>query len=115
MHGIHASLARRLEAVARRLGSILPPETTDQIDRRAALVRAAHLDLVPADLREDERAVFSKIRASNLVFQELIDEGIIDAYGQPSGGDDDDGDDHRDLDDLDDDPHAERDEPVWRP
>ncbi len=102
MHGIHASLARRLEAVARRLGALQEPETDDQIDRRAALVAAAHADLVPADLQEHEARTFSKIAATVPIARELLEAGTVDADGEPGGDDP-----HRDLDDLD--------APVWRP
>ncbi len=109
MHGFHKAIEKRLRAIEQRLGTVVEPETTDQIDRRMALCRAALAGEIPEDLTATETVTFSKIKASIPVFQELIDEGIVDAYGHPDlrhEGDDDDL--HPDLrhdDDLD--------APVW--
>ncbi len=98
MHGFTRGLEKRLRALELRLGSILEPETSAETSRRLELVRAASLDLEPADLQEHERAAFSKIRASLPLLLELRDEGALDAY----------------LDDPGPDPHRDGgDEPLW--
>ncbi|MDP9457031.1 MAG: hypothetical protein M3Q60_14925 [Actinomycetota bacterium] len=104
MHGFHASLQKRIEALERRLGSLPQPETDAATNRRLELCRAALAGEIPEDLTATEKLTFEKITATLPVFLELRDQGIIDAYGQPSGGDD--------LDDLLD---GDLDEPVWRP
>jgi hypothetical protein len=101
VHGFTRSLARRLEALERRLSALPDLETDEDRARRLELVRAAHLDLQPEDLTAAETVTFEKIKATVYIAREIRDGGLVD----------DDGDDHRDLDDLDDDPHA----PVWRP
>ncbi|MDP9484943.1 MAG: hypothetical protein M3Q49_03950 [Actinomycetota bacterium] len=100
MHGLHATLARRLEAVARRLGAAPEPETPAETSRRLELCRAALVGEIPEDLRDGERPTFSKmVRDAPLLF-ELLDEGALDGY----------------LDG--DDPHQDGDgdeAPAWRP
>ncbi len=106
MHGIHGTLARRLEAVARRLGALQPPETPDETARRLELIRAAHAGREPEDLEPHKRPVFARIAASLPILRELLEDGTVDADGEPAGADP-----HRDLDDdLDDD-----DAPAWVP
>jgi len=100
MHQFHKGIERRLRALEQRLGTIVEPETTDQIDRRASLVRAAHVGLVPEDLTEDERVTFTRIVATVPVALEIRDGGLVDGHGGPAGGDlhrDDDGDDDGEL------------------
>ncbi len=107
MHGIHASLARRIEAVARRLGALQEPETNGERARRLELVRAAYAGHEPADLTADEARTFWKIAATVPIVRELVDEGIVDADGEPGG------DDHPDRDDdLDEDSFGEF---AWSP
>ncbi|MDP9485559.1 MAG: hypothetical protein M3Q49_07180 [Actinomycetota bacterium] len=104
MHGFTAGIAKRLRALELRLGTIPTTETDAETARRLTLCRAALAGEIPEDLTAAETVTFEKITASVSVFQELLDEGIIDAYGQPAGVD------HPDLrhdDDLD--------APVWRP
>ncbi len=101
-----------MERLERRLGAVLPPETDAETNRRMVLVKAAHVGHEPANLTADERLTFSKIQASIPIFQELLDEGIIDGHGQPSGGDDHPYDGHEDGDDP---PYEDGDgELAWR-
>ncbi len=109
MHGFTRGLERRLKALEQRLGAATAPETDGERARRLELVRAAHLDLVPADLQESERVTFEKIKATVYIAREIRDgddDGDdhrgLDAYLDENGDDP-----HRDLDDLD--------EPVWVP
>ena len=88
MHGIHASLARRLEALARRLGAVPETESPDQTARRLVLVRAALAGETPRHLEDGERVTFPKIVASVPILQELRHEGIVGPDGEPAGGDD---------------------------
>ncbi len=78
MHGFHKGLARRIEALERRLGSLQEPETPAVGARRLELVRAAHVGREPEDLQAAERPVFARITASVPIVQELIDEGALD-------------------------------------
>ncbi len=94
MHGFTRGLARRLERLERRLAGVLEPETSAETSRRLELVRAASLDLEPADLQEHERAAFTKIRASLPLLLELLEAGELDAYLDDPGPD-------PDRDDLD--------------
>ncbi len=99
MHGFTRGLEKRLRALELRLGAVDEPETATATARRLEFVRAAHADLVPADLEPHERLTFSRIVASLPILQELRDEGIVGDDGQPAGADP-----HSD------DPHEDRDE-----
>ncbi len=101
MHGFHGSLEKRIKALERRLGNVPTIETDAEISRRTELVKAAHLDLEPANLTATEMVTFERIKATVSIARELLEDGTVDADGEPGGDDP-----HRDLDD---------DAPVWEP
>lgn len=104
MHGFTRGLERRLAALEKRMAAVLEPESPGETARRLTLVRSALAGETPEDLTEDEGLKFTKIKASIPILQELIDDGIIDAYGRPSVGDDHHGHETEDGDEL-----------VWHP
>ncbi len=111
MHGLTAGIAKRLRALELRLGTIPTTETDAETARRLTLVRAAHLDHEPEDLQEDERPVFSKIKATVYIARELQGDGLVDAYLVDEHDDGHHPDLHRDEDEDGDDFG----ELVWRP
>ncbi|MDP9479204.1 MAG: hypothetical protein M3R38_26585 [Actinomycetota bacterium] len=100
MHGFTAGIAKRLRALEIRLGTIPTTETTAETNRRLELIRAALSGHEPEDLRDDERAVFSKILRYAPIALEL--QADLDEDLQREDDDDhEDGDDDGEL--------------VWRP
>ncbi len=105
MHQFHKGIERRLRALEQRLGAVVEPETAAATARRLELVKAAHLDLQPANLTATEKLTFSRIRASVPIFEELIADGLVDGLLDETGDDP-----HRD--DLDEDGDGEL---SWSP
>ncbi len=110
MHGLHASLARRLEKLERRLGAVVEPETAAATSKRLELCRAALEGREPGDLTPEERPVFVRIAASVPIFQELIADGLVGNDGQPAGGH---YPHHNDV--VDEDEDGDDQAPVWHP
>ncbi len=81
MHGWHRGVERRIEDLARCLGSYPTPPTPEETARRLGLAGASLEGREPEPgLAESERDLFEEIRRYAPVFQELIEEGALDSY-----------------------------------
>jgi hypothetical protein len=91
LHNFNRTLRARFERLVREWARIPIPPTEVEVARadarRKELVTAALEGRRPNDLRDgDEAQRFDKIRGYAPIFQELIDDGILDAdTGQPVG------------------------------
>jgi hypothetical protein len=89
VHRLTRDLERRLEAIERQLARLPERLTPEEQARKEArllnLCRAAVEDRDPdLELTTGEAELLEKMRRYAPTFQELINEGIIGPYGEPS-------------------------------
>lgn len=95
MDDFNKRLDRRLERLERELvrrpAPVSPKERAQRDARRLKIAGAALEGRKPEDLDEGERRLFEKALFYAPIFKELVNEGVLDAYGNPAGEDASDG------------------------